>query len=41
MVNSRAGLYELAVGGTAVGTGLNAPRGFSKEVAVKRASPSL
>jgi fumarate hydratase class II len=32
---SRAGLYELAVGGTAVGTGLNAPRGFSKEVAAK------
>jgi fumarate hydratase, class II len=32
---SRAGLYELAVGGTAVGTGLNAPRGFSKDVASK------
>ena len=32
---SRAGLYELAVGGTAVGTGLNAPRGFSKDVAAK------
>jgi len=32
---SRAGLYELAVGGTAVGGGLNAPRGFSKEVAAK------
>jgi fumarate hydratase, class II len=32
---SRAGLYELAVGGTAVGTGLNAPQGFSKEVAAK------
>jgi fumarate hydratase class II len=32
---SRAGLYELAVGGTAVGTGLNAPTGFSKEVAAK------
>jgi fumarate hydratase, class II len=32
---SRAGLYELAVGGTAVGTGLNAPKGFSKEVAAK------
>ncbi|MBS9475506.1 class II fumarate hydratase [Ancylobacter radicis] len=30
---SRAGLYELAVGGTAVGTGLNAPAGFSAEVA--------
>ncbi len=32
---SRAGLYELAVGGTAVGTGLNAPKGFSKDVAAK------
>jgi fumarate hydratase, class II len=32
---SRKGLYELAIGGTAVGTGLNAPRGFSKRVAAK------
>jgi len=32
---SRAGLYELAVGGTAVGTGLNAPPGFAKDVAAK------
>ncbi len=32
---SRAGLYELAVGGTAVGTGLNAPAGFSSKVAAK------
>jgi fumarate hydratase class II len=32
---SRGGLYELAVGGTAVGTGLNAPPGFSKDVAAK------
>jgi fumarate hydratase class II len=32
---SRTGLYELAVGGTAVGTGLNAPPGFSKDVAAK------
>lgn len=32
---SRSGLYELAVGGTAVGTGLNAPKGFSKDVAAK------
>jgi fumarate hydratase class II len=32
---SRAGLYELALGGTAVGTGLNAPKGFSKKVAEK------
>ena len=30
---SCAGLYELAVGGTAVGTGLNAPPGFGAEVA--------
>ncbi|OAN59899.1 class II fumarate hydratase [Sphingomonas sp. TDK1] len=30
---SRGGLYELAVGGTAVGTGLNAPAGFSRDVA--------
>ena len=32
---SRAGLYELALGGTAVGTGLNAPPGFSVAVAEK------
>ncbi len=32
---SREGLYELALGGTAVGTGLNAPAGFSKKVAAK------
>jgi fumarate hydratase, class II len=32
---SREGLYELALGGTAVGTGLNAPEGFSKQVAAK------
>jgi fumarate hydratase class II len=31
--NSRSGLYELAVGGTAVGTGINAPPGFSVQVA--------
>ena len=30
---SRAGLYELAAGGTAVGTGLNAPEGFSRAIA--------
>ena len=35
---SRQGLYELAVGGTAVGTGLNAPEGFSKEVAAQIAA---
>lgn len=28
-----AGLYELAAGGTAVGTGLNAPAGFAEQVA--------
>ena len=32
---SREDLYELALGGTAVGTGLNAPAGFSKKVAAK------
>jgi fumarate hydratase, class II len=31
--HSREGLLELAVGGTAVGTGLNAPHGFSQQVA--------
>ena len=35
---SREGLYELAVGGTAVGTGINAPRGFSTEVAARIAA---
>jgi fumarate hydratase, class II len=29
------GLYELAIGGTAVGTGLNAPEGFGERVAAK------
>ncbi|MEU9247658.1 class II fumarate hydratase [Streptomyces sp. NPDC048385] len=33
--HSRAGLLELALGGTAVGTGLNAPEGFSHDVAGK------
>jgi fumarate hydratase class II len=32
---SREGLYEVALGGTAVGTGLNAPAGFSRNVAAK------
>ncbi|MBQ7364856.1 MAG: class II fumarate hydratase, partial [Clostridia bacterium] len=31
-------LYELALGGTAVGTGLNAPKGFDRLVAAKIAS---
>ena len=33
VAESRGGLYELAAGGTAVGTGLNAPKGFSHRVA--------
>ncbi len=32
---SREGMYELALGGTAVGTGLNAPPGFSRRVAAE------
>ena len=32
---SRGGIYELALGGTAVGTGLNAPPGFSRAVAAR------
>ncbi len=32
------GLYELAIGGTAVGTGLNAPRGFGERCAAHIAS---
>ena len=32
---SLQGLYRLAAGGTAVGTGLNAPAGFGEEVAAK------
>ncbi len=35
IADSRRGLLELAVGGTAVGTGLNAPKDFSAEVAAK------
>jgi fumarate hydratase, class II len=33
--HSRAGLLALALGGTAVGTGLNAPQGFSRSVAAQ------
>jgi fumarate hydratase, class II len=33
--DSRLGLYELAAGGTAVGTGLNAPPDFGCEIAAK------
>ena len=32
---SQAGLFELAAGGTAVGTGINAPPNFSREIAAK------
>ena len=28
-------LYEIALGGTAVGTGLNAPKGFAEKAAAK------
>lgn len=35
---SAQGLYELAAGGTAVGTGLNAPPGFADQVAAEIAS---
>lgn len=31
--SSLSGLYRLACGGTAVGTGLNAPQGFSRQIA--------
>jgi fumarate hydratase class II len=36
--HARGGLLELAVGGTAVGTGLNAPAGFSIDVAAELAA---
>ncbi|MET7396573.1 class II fumarate hydratase [Dactylosporangium sp. NPDC005572] len=39
LTTTRAGLYRLAMGGTAVGTGLNAPPGFGEEAA--RAIASL
>jgi fumarate hydratase class II len=35
---SAEGLYELAAGGTAVGTGLNAPHGFGEAIAAEIAS---
>ncbi len=38
VAHARAGLMQLAVGGTAVGTGLNAPPGFSLKVAAKIAA---
>ena len=33
--HSRLGLHELAAGGTAVGTGITAPRGFSQKIAAR------
>ncbi|APH54339.1 Fumarate hydratase [Granulibacter bethesdensis] len=33
VIASKAGLYKLAAGGTAVGTGLNAPKGFGHDIA--------
>ncbi|MEG1991599.1 MAG: lyase family protein, partial [Christensenella sp.] len=33
LISVCAGLKELALGGTAVGTGLNAPAGFAEEIA--------
>ncbi|MGD8486838.1 MAG: class II fumarate hydratase, partial [Chloroflexota bacterium] len=38
--SSLPGLYELAIGGTAVGTGLNAPAGFDEAVAARIAELS-
>ncbi|WP_445527545.1 class II fumarate hydratase [Streptomyces cyslabdanicus] len=38
VTGSARGLYELAMGGTAVGTGLNAPPGFGEQVAAEIAS---
>ena len=35
---SRRGLYELAAGGTAVGTGITAPKGFSAAIATRIAT---
>ena len=35
--SAETGLYELAAGGTAVGTGLNAPPGFGRDIAEKLA----
>ena len=38
LAQSVTGLYRLALGGTAVGTGLNAPKGFAEEAAKEIAS---
>ncbi|MGW9132263.1 class II fumarate hydratase [Streptomyces sp. NPDC055681] len=38
VTGSAEGLYELAMGGTAVGTGLNAPPGFGEQVAAEIAA---
>ena len=32
---SMKGLYKLAIGGTAVGTGLNAPKDFGEKIALE------
>ena len=37
VVDAETELYQLAIGGTAVGTGLNAPRGFDVDMAAKLA----
>ena len=36
--HARGALYELAAGGTAVGTGLNAPKGFAEAIAAELAA---
>ena len=38
IVTSSEGLYELAAGGTAVGTGVNAPPGFGEQIAAEIAA---
>ncbi|MFG2884777.1 class II fumarate hydratase [Streptomyces sp. NPDC048297] len=38
VTTSAQGLYELAAGGTAVGTGLNAPPGFAEQIAAEIAA---
>ncbi|HQT79689.1 MAG TPA: class II fumarate hydratase [Rhodopila sp.] len=38
IVGSKRGLYELAAGGTAVGTGITAPPGFSRRIAERIAA---
>jgi fumarate hydratase, class II len=38
IASSKTGLYELAAGGTAVGTGITAPKGFSANIAARIAA---